>query len=695
MAAIGKIREQSTLLLIVIGGAMVAFVLGDIFSNRGSSPADQYVGEVYGEEINMLDYEKRVEAQKQSLASIGQPVSSAAEQQIRNQVWNNMVQERIMYNEMNKLGMRLGQDEFDDVRFGESVRPEFANDQNFQNPETGEFDPKLVQNYFSFLKERYPLFYENQVNRIVNERLYQKYNNLVKGGIFVNTLEAKDEYYRQDQKVSFNFVVQEYTSIPDSTVEVSEQDLRTYFNDHKDEDRFERDAMVDIKFVVFEVEPTAEDMAEIRADLEELVGDFRATKNDSLFVLKYADTKNGAAQQLVATMSEDLPDMLEGAEVGEVVGPYKTGERFAIAKIATSEPKEEATSRHILLSKDTEPDVDILLARADSIKRVILREDNFEEMVTRFSEDPGSVGKGGKYEWFDRQRMVPEFTEASFDRPIGSINVIETDYGVHIVEPLDRREGRAYTAYVVDAAIEPSNNTFNEIYDIANDFSITAENIEGMETLANERGYELKEGNDITAQSRNIPGVGGSAEAVRWAHNKEKSDLGDLSQPFEFDRKIVVVGLVDRSEAGRATFEMAKEEIKPEVILEKKKERFASEMSGKSLEELKSEFNLEIKTASNVSEKRPTLPGGASEPYVVGYALSMAEGALSEPLEGNRGVYVVQQKSKNEIAPRDEYATYQDELMENRENSMKTYTSGVYRALKDFADVKDERATAF
>src|SRR6056297_2905014 len=169
MAAIGKIREQSTLLLIVIGGAMVAFVLGDLFSNRGFSPAEQYVGEVFGEEIDMLEYEHRVEAQEQSMASVGQPVSPAQRQQIRNQVWNDMIQEKVMYRELNELGMRIGQDEYDDIRFGENVSEEFASGENFKDPETGQFDPKLVQNYFSFLREQYPIFYENQTNRIVNQ----------------------------------------------------------------------------------------------------------------------------------------------------------------------------------------------------------------------------------------------------------------------------------------------------------------------------------------------------------------------------------------------------------------------------------------------------------------------------------------------------------------------------------------------
>ena len=696
MATIGKIREQSTLLLIVIGGAMVAFVLGDIFSNRGgSSPADQYVGEVYGEEINLLEYEKRVEAQKEAMASIGQPVSSAQERQIRNQVWNSMVQERIMYRELNELGMRIGQDEYDDIRFGENVRPQFANDQNFKDPETGQFNPTLVQNYFAFLSKQYPLFYKSQTNNIVNERLYEKYNNLIKKGIFVNTLEAKDEYYRQEQTVKFSFVTKPYTSIPDSTVSVSDAELRDYYDEHKDEKRFQRDASVDLRYIVWNVEPTEADEAAIKEETATLIPDFENAKNDSLFVLKYSDTKNGVPVDLSAQDNEELQEMIQNADSGDVIGPYKSGNRYAIAKITEVGTKEEATSRHILLSKSTEPDVDILLARADSIKKVIKRKNNFDEMVTLFSEDPGSKDKGGVYEWFDRERMVPEFTEASFDKPIGSLNVVETTYGVHIVEPLDKREVKVVKAYVVTQDIEPSNETFSKIYNEANEFAINAENLEGFLANAEAEGLEVKEANELSVQTRNLPGVSGSSEAVRWAHNKEASELEQLSEVYEFDTKIVVLGLKERREAGVQPFEEAKEDIKPDVILEKKKEMLKAEMDGKSLEDLEAEFDLNAKVASNVTEKRPSLPGGASEPYVVGYALTLSDGDLSPALEGNKGVYVIRVENKSTVEPRDEYLTYKDELEENRSNAMQSYASVVYRALRDAADVKDERSALY
>ncbi len=695
MAAIGKIREQSTLLLIVIGGAMVAFVLGDIFSNRGTGGTDRYIGEVYGEEINLVDYEKRVEAQKQSMASIGQPVSTSADQQIRNQVWNNMIQEKVMYNEMNKLGLRLGQDEFDDIRFGENIRSEFANDQNFKDPETGQFDPKLVQNYFSFLQQQYPLFYENQVNRIVNERLYDKYNTMIKKGLYVNTLEAKDEYYRQEQKASFNYVAREFTAVPDSTVEVSDSELKAYYKKHEDDTRFDREAAATVKYVVFDVEPKPEDEEAIKADLAALKGDFKNAKNDSLFVLKYSKSRNAAKTELDTKNNPELEAMVAGAVEGDIVGPYKVGTNYAIAKITKNGKEEQATARHILLSNQTEPDMEVLKARADSIKKVIQQKDNFEEMVTAFSEDPGSVQNGGKYEWFDRKTMVEPFTEAAFDKPLNSINIVETTYGIHIVQPLELRDADVLEALVVDDPIVPSNQTFNEAYDQANEFSIAAGDKEGFTALAKEKGLEVKEGKELSTQTRNLPGLVNSVEAIRWAHNTEKTKVGQVSPPFEFDRKVAVVLLEKRRKGGKASFEDAKEEIKPDVIREKKVEMFKKEMDGKTIDQITADLGLSSKLASNISEKRPSLPGGASEPYLIGYALSMQPDAVSPPLEGNRGVYVIKLVSKSEVEPREDYATYREELGGNKENAVKTYSSGVYKALKEQAKVKDDRSNMF
>ncbi|MFN2422440.1 MAG: peptidylprolyl isomerase [Cryomorphaceae bacterium] len=695
MAAIGKIREQSTLLLIVIGGAMVAFVFLDFFTGSGGVQPDRYVGEVAGEEINMIDYERKVEAYKQSMATVGQPVTSEAEQQIRNQVWNEMIQETIMHGELSKLGMRISRDEFDDIRFGENVRPEFFQGENFQNPETGQFDPQLVQNYFAFLQQQYPVFYENQVTRIVNERLYEKYNNMVKRGIHVNTLDAKNEYYKQEQKVRFNFVVREFSSVADSLVDVSDSELKAYYSKNKDSERFQRDATADLKFVSFKVEPTEDDEAEIVEDLRDLVEEFRSARNDSIFALKYGDSRRGTPVRFETGDDEELKAFSDTAEIGDIVGPFKRGDRYIISKVKEVEDEEQASARHILLSNQSGTPSEVLKSRADSIVKVIRSKKNFEEMVDLFTEDPGSKATGGKYEGFNREAMVSEFSDASFDRPIGSLNVVETDFGVHIVEPLARNTARVLNVIEVDNRVRPSNRTFNEVYDEANDFSLSAENVKGMEALASERGYTVKDANKVRRGAVNVPGISRSVDAVRWAHNTEKTKKGQLSEPFEFDNQIVVLGLVERRSEGLAPFEDVKDEIKPDVVREKKVAMFTDELKGKSLAEASEEFELTSKLAANVSEKRPNLTGMGAEPYVVGFALSLAEGAVSNPIEGKKGVYLIEVLSKTSVEPRAEYVAYRDELEEKRKGEMVDYDTGVYKALKDIANVKDERSKVY
>ncbi|HLV53472.1 MAG TPA: SurA N-terminal domain-containing protein, partial [Cryomorphaceae bacterium] len=370
MAAIGKIRERSTLLLIVIGVAMVAFILGDFVAGQGNSPASQYVGEVYGEEINMLDYEQRVENEVQAMNSVGNPISTT-DPQVRNQVWDDMIQEMIMYKELNELGVRMSREEYDDIRFGENANPEFRSGDMFKNPETGTFDPMAVQNYFALMESDFPVYHQVEQRRLMNGRLYEKYNNMIKLGIAVNTLDAKDQYYRQEQKADFTYVVRTFASIADSTIEVSEKELKAYYDKHKHEDRFEQDPEVDLEYVVFTVEASEEDKEYTREELSNLKEEFANASNDSSFAVRHSDSRRAMLKTLEAGGDDELQAMIDSAQIGDVIGPYELDGIMAIAKVVETDVKELATARHILLSKDNTPDIDVLNSRADSIVRVI------------------------------------------------------------------------------------------------------------------------------------------------------------------------------------------------------------------------------------------------------------------------------------------------------------------------------------
>lgn len=688
MAAIGKIRQNSGLLLIVIGGAMVAFVLSDMFS-AGGGVQEQYVGEIDGNSIDRMVYEQRVQKELESRNSIGQATSTEMTETIRNTVWNNMVREMVMYPQLQETGIVVTPDEFDDLTMGENMLPEFRNDPTFINQETGQFDRSLVQQYLDFVRTtpQYRSYWDLQRERIINQRMYTKYNNMVSAGLVANHLDAKSEYIAQNRKVNLSYVVQPYASIPDTEVSFTEGDLKSYYNDIKDEKRFQQEASRSFDYILFQVTPTADDTAAIKEYLEEVKTDFAQTSRDSVFVVNNSDSRSYSIYPYKpeTTQTEEVDEMVMSADSGDVVGPYREGNAFIIAKVVGEEEEEQARVRHILLSTEGK-DKEEVRSRADSLLRVVKRQNNFEEMVTQFSDDPGSVQNGGVYEWFNRERMVPEFTTASFDEPVGAITIAETQYGFHIVEVLDQRKQPQKQIIRLSRRIEPSSESFEDVYQEANAFSLNYDNADLFSEGATESNYEVKTAENITRTTPTIGQIQRPAELIRWAFTAKE---GDVSEPIEIDNFVVVAVMRNVKEEGTAPFEDVRDIVEEEVIRDKKAEKLKEQMKGySSLQELADALSLSINNASSVSFSNPSLRG-AQEPVVVAKALTLEGGQMSLPLKGNNGVYVVEVENITEPAEAESFDSEKRSLASRMSSRAQ---SGYFEALREKADVKDERS---
>lgn len=592
MAAIGKIRQNSGLLLIVIGGAMVAFVLSDMFAG-GGGVQEQYVGEIDGNAIDRMAYEQRVQKEIESRNSIGQPTSAQVTESIRNSVWNNMVREMVMFPQLRKAGVVVTAEEFDDLTLGDNMLPEFRNDPTFQDPETGQFDKELVRQYLDFVRTtpQYRTYWDLQRTRIINQRMYDKYNNMVQKGLYANHLDGKNEYYAQNRKADVRYVMQAYAALPDSAVNYSESELESYYSERKAEERFKQSETRTFDYVVFDVTPTADDTVAIKEYLTEMKDDFFETQRDSVFVVNNSDSRmfSRAIFKPEALQTPDVDTMIMDADSGEVVGPYLEGQDYIIAKVLDTEMEEQARVRHILLAIDGK-DKDEVKSRADSLLRVVKRQKNFEEMVTQFSDDPGSVQNGGVYEWFNRERMVPEFTVASFDEPVGAITIAETQFGFHIVEVLGQREEPQRRIIKLNRRIEPSNITFEEAYQEANAFSLNFDSPDLFTTGAEEEGYTVQTAADISRLANAVGNIQNPTELVRWAFSAEK---GAVSEPIEIGNKVIVAVLTRVKEEGVAPFEDVRDVVEAEVIKDKKAELLKEQMSNQTdLNELASALKV-------------------------------------------------------------------------------------------------------
>jgi peptidyl-prolyl cis-trans isomerase D len=687
MATITKIRQNSGLVLIVIGLGMGAFILGDMFRGGGQR-STQYVGEIAGEQIEYIEYEQAVNLQVEALRSTGQNVDAATTDRIRNQVWTDFIRRKTVMKELKKAGIAVTQEEYDDLRWGDNVIPSFKNDQAF-SPE-GTFNPDAVKQYFKLINEQYPMYAQVQQNQIIESRETTKYYKAIQAGLSANRIETLDMAKANDGKISFQFVYKRLSTVPDSLIEITDKDLRAYFNEHKSEEKYKQNESRNADLVIFPVEATEEDKRFIRQDLEALVAEFEATDADSLYVLNNAVTKDAYKQVYIpGSIADKLVDStLIQSEIGRVVGPYLDRDTYKIAKIVGDDFEKQARVRHILLRTDGTND-DEIKARADSIKRVIRYKRNFEEMVTLFSDDAASVKDGGVYDWFPEGRMVPEFNDASFNNRIGSIDVVKTTYGYHIVEVLGQRNLRRPLLAVVDRPIEPSAATYDEVYRVATDFSINYNTPEQFKAGADTLGYTIKPANRVLKGARTVSGFPNALELSKWMYNAE---LEEISGPIELEDQYVVALLTEITEEGEPTFEAVEDQFRGLLLTERKKAYVAAELEGQTdLAELASSLGLNVQTASNIPFSSSTIPGGGSgEDEVIGAAFTMEIGDVSIPMEGTAGVYVIELTDKQipDAESLDE-ELFKDDLDQKYTNRV---NSGVFGALREDAKVEDNRA---
>lgn len=695
MAVIGKIRERGKLLVILVGGALILFVLDALLSSRGSTGSDQAVGEIAGKDISAQEFSARVDQQAELYRQNGQTVDNNLQEQIRSSVWNDYVRENTLLVQAQEAGFgnTISREEFDDIRFGDNVLPDFKGNQAFINKATGQPDKDQLRKYFKYIQDNNPMMYEMQKRSIVPQRIYTKYNTLVKKSCFVNSAQLQDEWAAKNTKATFDFVVKRYDSEPDSLYPVSDADLRRYYDQHKNERKWRQKAARSFAYVRFPATPTQEDIENTRQELEQIKPELEATKSaraDSALVMAYADTKNPTPTAYAPGTADALNDsLIAHADTGAVVGPFRDGASWKLVKVTELADVPEARVRHILLGTQGKgPDEEkVIKQRADSVLAAVKRDKSkFDALVTKYSEDPGSKNNGGVYEWFDKQRMVPEFTKASFDEKVGATTIAKTSYGYHIVEVLGQRTRKERRVLAVDMKVAPVQ-AMKEAWKVANEFSLKNADTASFRKSAEEQGLAYTPVDELRADQRYVPGLQSADEVVRWVNHAQKD--AKPSEPLTSDESYVVCILTGIREEGAPELKDVKEPFTREARKEKKAEALTAKMGGKTdLNALASEVGGTMQSATDMTFNSSTIPGGYSDVSVVGRVFALQSGTTSAPLKGDMGVYVV---SMNTLTPAGEMPAGSEDR-KPLEDRMRNRAEGqAFNALKEAAGVKDER----
>ena len=697
MATLGRIRNRSGLLLVVIGVGMLAFIGGDFMSSLGSGGGGSiYVGEVLGEDVLRQNFEIKVEEGIENWKSQNQQavLNQTTIGQIRAQIWDQYVRELIMENEFEKLGIDVSDDEFFELLQGANVHPEIAKVPAFQDPTTGQFDRTKVLGYLKQIDQdqtgdartRWIGFQKYLIGLIKTS----KYNALVNKAMYVTDEEARIDFNSNSQNVTFNYVAIPFASIDDADVEPTESELNTYYNNHKDD--YNQDASKDVDFVVYSVVPSVEDDATTKAEISDLVADFEIFEDYELMARRNSDNTNS---RFIFTTEDGLQDQnwkeLFNAKEGTVYGPYQASQGvYRIAKLAAVQNRADSVeARHILIKPTQTMSMDSVNKKIDALKLAIEGGADFADLAQRNSEDKGSAIKGGDLGWFSEGAMVDEFNEACFTSNRGDLSVVTSQFGVHLIEvtKTSRKAKKVKIAYI-DRVVEPSTETFNTYYSQAAQFAgkILNEGV-AFDSLIAENNLVKRSDSKVTSDKQAVVGLPNSREMVRWMNTNE---AGSVSEVFQFENSYVVAYLTKEYEEGTTELEDIKEQISALVIKEKKANKITESITATNdLASIASSNSTTVVSAQKATMANLSVQGIGYEPELVGSIFGTKLNSISAPITGNNAVYVVEV-----IAIDDE--KLEGNFSQQKTNIVKQASSAAngqsYNALKESANVQDNRS---
>jgi peptidyl-prolyl cis-trans isomerase D len=722
MITIGKIREKSGLLLIVIGGALLVFILGEFLRSTGSSTENSNPrGEIYGEPIDEMKLTTLIENftnyERQQVAQQGRDFTDQDAKTAEDKAWNEYVRQTLLDKEFAALGIAVNEDEIDAYIFGtDGVEPSQTIAQYFPDSLGRGIDKKGLEDFVRKAEDGesvqngvdrngqptyfyYADFYKNIREEIRMQRMATKYVTIIEQGNFTTTLEAKEDYTTKNEVKNINYVFRAYNTPETASITVSDEDFKAFYEKNKDKPKYKQRNSRTLQYVAMDIKPSNEDKENSKMRLSNLVDPFQKSEQDSLFVLINSDVKQyNPTQAYRSALQEGSPntypasidEKIQQASIGTVVGPYSNGSRVEIAKVLGFETEKQAWVRHILIKAgEGELTFEQAQRKADSVINVIKQNNNFEEMVIAVSEDPGSVNNKGEYKWFQEGQMVPEFNDYSFKEPLNKLGSVKTSYGIHIVEVLGRREAKLPYLAVVASNVSPSETTIVEYEQEAKDFwSLVDETPERFEDIAKEKNMFVRP----TTVFLDNPQLSGFSpvsqnQILRFVFNKTSKAL-DVSEPIRDGNRYIVVQLSSIKEEGAPSLEDAKQimstDAKNSVIAKK----FINEMNESDLNKLASQFNVPVQNAE-VTFATGNIGNSGNEPIVTAALFSgLKDGQTTKPIEGKQGVYVVKIASTVDPMATNDFTSIKTELTQR---AVSNTSRNALQSLMKYADVKDYR----
>lgn len=691
MAVLEDIRNKGGIIVsIVIGLALIAFIVGDFLPGRGGQ-RNLDLAKVGGTTLTVPEYENKVteisNMYRQSQSTMNDDI-------IHDQAWQIMLSETIMKEQYEQTGLTVSAEELFDIVQGANPSPQIR--QYFSDPQTGEFNRSALINFLK-TKNSDPEAVQqwNMLEKgLLGERYEQKYRNLVTAGMYVPAFMAENENMETNRKVDFDYVIKPYASVPDSSVKVTAAELKTYYEKHKKQ--WEQTASRDIEYVVFDVVPSHEDRAAADEWMAKIKPEFEQAANAEQFVRLNSKAPFDGRFLLREQLPVQAADLFD-AEAGTMVGPYQEGESLYLVKLHKVENRPDSVKvRQIILmpSEQTQQAFQNAVTLADSIKTAIEGGANFAALTARYSADPGVAATNGDIGWIhesDMQMQGNPMAETLFSMKRNEVAKMENPQGIFVFQVTERgTEMKKVQLATLQYNIRPSTRTEQAIYAEASKFAIGSRTSEQFDATTTAQNLSKRVATYIGENDRQIPGLSSARPVVRWAYTAK---TGEVSDVFSLPDAYVIAVLKNVRKEGFASLEQVSPEIDLIVRREKQAAQIAATLSeaaknAQSFSDMAIDLNLPVESESGIAFSAYTTLSAGVEPKLIAAASSMGEGNISQPVDGMNGVYLI--TVKQIVQPEE------GTLEEAKERLSITYAnramSETLQALRKAANIKDMRS---
>ncbi len=699
MAVLEKIRvRMGVFITVIIGIALLSFIVdAQTLQSAISMFTSKYdVGEMNGKAISYQEFQKKIDyfTKIQQMVTGQASLDEQGQEMVNESAWQDLMGEYVLIPSIENAGIGVGEEELLDLTQGTSISPVLMREQSFMGQD-GSFDRnKLVEfvkaipqdesgnlaTYWSFLEKS-----------IKNDQMFTKYISLLDKSTITSPVEMKRVIAENNTTSDVSFVMQPFGFMPDTTVTVSQQEIKDYYN--KNKAKFDMKASRDIDYVVFEVIPSAEDIKLAKEDIEKVYEEFTTTTNLKSFLARNSEKQLSDylfKQGELASISPALDSFAFSAPLTAVLPVFQEGNTFRAARInAIKSVADSVFVEHILLDNSAP---EVAMAKADSLIKLIDGGADFQTLAAENSLDKNPNVAPGELGWMTQLMKLPGL-DTCFTAPLNKPLKVATSYGLHIVKASKRTAPvKKVQIALLEKSAVASKQTFQDYYSKANELASKADGkMEQFQAAVKEMNLSVVPAVGIEEGAKTVATYKNARPISRWIYEAKKNDV---SQIISIDNKyFFVVAVTGVREAGIQPFDAIKDNIKTVLQMEKTNEKFFQSVKEKlagtnSIETVAEILGTTVSKQSGISFG--AMGAQSMDPVFIGAATSAPENKLTGPVKGNLGIYLFNVDARTQ----GEFFTEQDAKM--RSGQMFSYKLQQLQSIfEKTGKVKDNRLKFF